>query len=947
MNLYLARILSALGILFLSFACKELSHRKVESTDINPQIKEITRLKSDGPLLRLITEYQAQGDSVLLFYCYRQLGRIYRESARFSEAIGAHRRSLTLSLHNVDTVQIVMAYNDLGTDYRRISAFSEALDHHYRALEYAEKYSDSLSKDGAKNIVVSLNGIGNISLTMGYYEDADRFFRRALEGEKKQESLIGQAINYANIGAVYEAKTVYDSAHLYYQKSLECNQLAKSNLGIALCYNHLGRLFKVEGEYTKAGDMYLKAYELMKDSPDKWHWLESCIGLAEISLFENDFAGYEMYIDNAERVEAEISSPEHRATIYDLKYDAENKRHNYASALNYFKKSTAIRDSILGAKKSDLYMDVRMNYERDRNAHRLKEIELFNAIERAETQRTMYISWTLGLIGFFLAGTAYYAYRQRLRSNAALKQYERARTLFFANITHEFRTPLTVIQGLNKYLSPESKSTSRERTEYVETIDRQCGSLLTLVDQLLDISKLHGNNMSVPPYRHDDIVAYLRAIVEGFRHYGQKNDIDLIFRTDEAEIYMDFIPEYANKIINNLLSNAIKYSDPGSVVQILLQCPGNGSHVLLRVMDKGRGIDEKDLPHIFDIFYRSDSPFKPMGSGVGLALTKNLVEQMAGDIGVESTLGKGSIFTVTLPVFAPAGHVVSAPGTPAESPEVFLPSVSPSASQATIEPDDVPGERPMILVVEDNADVTLYLRSILSPRYAVITAQDGKMGVDKAERTVPDLIITDLMMPVMDGNELVKAIRANTLTDHIPIIMLTAKSDDEDRKEGFRMGADAYLAKPFDPDELLIRVEKLLESRYLLREKYLKALEKDEGIGLKAEDAESLEFVRKVTNIIHSELSNPDLNVTFLAERMCVSASQLTRKLNTMVGVSTIAYITRIRLSKAKQFLSSGKYNVNEVADMCGFNDSGYFRRLFKKEFGVTPSDYTRISGGV
>lgn len=934
-------------MLVLCLSCQNLPSRQESAPEIEPQIKEINRLKTDAPLLNLITEYQAHGDSVLLGHCYRQLGKVYRENARFSEAITAHRRALELSLHTVDTLQIVRAYNDLGTDYRRIGAFSEALDQHYRALDYAEKYSDSLSREGAKNIVVSLNGIGNISLTMEYYEDAERFFLRALEGERKQESLIGQAINYANLGAVYEAKSVYDSAHMYYQKSLECNQRAKSNLGIALCYNHIGRLYKAQGQYTKAGDMYLKAYELMKESTDKWHWLESCIGLAEVSLSEGHFADYEMYISGAERVEAEISSPEHRATIYDLKYDAESKRHNYAAALGYFEKSTAIKDSILGAKKSDLYMDIRMNYERDRNAHKLKEIELLNAVEKAETQRSMYISWALGLVGFFLAGAAYYAYRQRLRSNAALKQYEKARTLFFANITHEFRTPLTVVQGLNRYLAPDSKATGRERAEYVKTIDRQCGSLLTLVDQLLDISKLHGVKMTIPPYRHEDIVAYLRAIVEGFRHYGQKSDIDLIFRTDEAEICMDFIPEYINKIINNLLSNAIKYSEPGSVVQILLHKSEDDRSMSLRVMDKGRGIEEKDLPHIFDIFYRSDSTFRAMGSGVGLALTKSLVEQMGGTIHVESTVGKGSVFTVTLPTRAAAESAVIVEPSEGEKPEFSLPEVAPTTSAAPVEPDDIVGERSVVLIVEDNADVTLYLRSILSPKYAVITAQDGEQGIAKAEKNVPDIIITDLMMPILDGNGLIKGVRENPLTDHIPIIMLTAKSDDEDRKEGLRTGADAYLAKPFDPDELLIRVEKLLESRYLLREKFLKALEKEEGIGLKLEDAESLEFVRKITHIIHSELSNPDLNVSFLADRMCVSTSQLTRKLNTMVGVSTVTYITRIRLSKAKQLLSSGKYNVNEVSDLCGFNDSGYFRRLFKKEFGVTPSDYGRISGGV
>ncbi|MDO4770407.1 ATP-binding protein [Porphyromonas sp.] len=931
-------------------ACRRASMKEASRRDATREVKQISRTQDVEGLQKLIETYRANGDSLLLMHGHRKLGKVYRENANFSEAIAAHRTYLDLASRLPDTLQITRAYNELGTDYRRIGAFSEALDYHHCALNVAEKYSDKSSKAIEKSKVVALNGIGNVSLSLGYNDDAERFFLKALDGEIKQKSVVGQAINYANLGAVYESKASYDTAHMYYVKSLECNKEVRSDLGEALCLNHLGRLFKLQKRYEEAEERYLEAYNLIEESPDRWHWLEACLGLAEINLVRSDIAEYEHYIDLAEKTESEISSPEHRAIIYDLRYRFANKQHNYSQALDYFKKSQAIQDSIRGVNQSNRYMDIRINYERERNQRSLKEIELQNAIEKAETQRAMYVSWALGFIGFFLAAAAYYAYRQRLRSNAALKQYEKARSVFFTNITHEFRTPLTVIQGLNRHLLPDSPTAAKERCEYVKTIDRQCLSLLGLVDQLLDISKLQRANMNIPPYRHEDIIAYMRAIVEGFRHYGHKNDIELFFRAEHGEIRMDFIPEYINKIINNLLSNAIKYSDSGSVVQVLVGKNQKGDMLSLRVIDNGRGIDPKDLPFIFDIFYRSDNNIRSMGSGVGLALTKKLVEQMGGDILVESVVGKGSTFDVCLPLKAPESSIVeldSKEESVVELPEFAASETLEASFLPKPEPDDTAGERSVILIVEDNADVTLYLRSILSPRYAIIIAQDGEQGIAKADKAVPDLIITDLMMPIKDGNALVKEVRQNPLTDHIPIIMLSAKSDGKDRKEGYRMGADAYLSKPFDPDELLIRVAQLLESRRLLREKYLNMLEKEEGVGLKAEDTESLEFVRKVTNIIHAEIANPELNVAFLADKMCVSTSQLTRKLNMMVGVSTIAYITRIRLAKAKQFLSTGQYNVNEVSDLCGFNDSGYFGRLFKKEFGVTPTDFGRISGGV
>lgn len=935
---YRISFVAIFALIFLS-ACSS-GNKEQQKEDTKKKYSEMLQKfsRNEDSLRKILHKQIESKNDIGIMISYKFLGKHLRESAKFSNAIEAHQSYLNAALKLKDTLEIIQAFNDLGTDFRRVGALSEATNYHYEALRYADAFSD-VQNSGRKPRVMALNGIGNISMQLGYDADAEKYFRQALKEEIALGSEVGQAINYANLGSIFKNRQEYDSARVYYRHSLEKNIQAKSTLGIGLCYIHLGNLYKIEKKYDLAQDEYQKAYDLMEHFSDRWHWLNACIALATIHLEGGNLQAFEEYIRQAEETAKKIDSPRHVAEIYQLKHNYAIKRNDFRQALEHYKHSIAMRDSVQGIKNTNHYMDSRVNYEREQNLRRLKQIEAEKEIKEIERQRILKVTWGVLLAGVVLSGLLYYAYYQRTRSNLVLERMEQARTDFFTNLTHEFRTPLTVIQGLNRQLQHRKNLSEKEKTKFREAIDRQSENLLKLVNQLLDIAKLQGGT-DKPEWKRDDIVSYLRMTAEIFRLYAAEKNVSLVFYTDVAAQEMDFVPFYMDKIISNLLSNAIKHTDSGDKIDFIVVASKKTESIVIRIADNGEGIHKEELIHIFDLFYQSPNAKNTSGTGIGLAFTKMLVERMRGKIEVESEFGKGSVFTVTLPLRNKDIFVL-----PKEQSEVVMPTIEIDNESLVEAPEEnqvfTHSERPVVLVVEDNKDVTLYVKSLLEPDYNVITAKDGNEGIEKAEQYMPDLVITDVMMPIKNGYEFCKEMKKSMLLNHIPIVMLTAKISEEDRIEGLKYGVEAYIKKPFRSEELGIRIENILENRKILKEKYLKAIETSSS-GSHLHSDENLKFLQKVINIIHSDLNNPNFNATFLADKMAMSTSQLSRKLNQITGFSTASYILQVKLSKAKTMLRDASISLGEVADVCGFYDLSYFSRVFKKEVGITPSQYQK-----
>ncbi|MCB0575751.1 MAG: hybrid sensor histidine kinase/response regulator, partial [Saprospiraceae bacterium] len=420
-----------------------------------------------------------------------------------------------------------------------------------------------------------------------------------------------------------------------------------------------------------------------------------------------------------------------------------------------------------------------------------------------------------------------------------LRELDTVKSRLYTNITHEFRTPLTVILGMAQQVENELGKMSSEgvvtadrqfMTSGLSLIRRNGHNLLSLVNQMLDLAKLESGKMQVN-MQQGDVVNYLRYLVESFHSYAESKGVRVHFLSDEDAFTMDYDPEKLQQVVVNLLSNAVKFTPANGHVYVDVRFEKGADrrginaaeeNIVIRVRDTGIGISEEQLPHIFDRFYQGDDSQTRQneGSGIGLALTMELVRLMDGDISVKSQPGHGAEFAVALSVHRNAPEQKTAmPLNVIEAGEA-LPEKSAEKENILSSIPEGPVSAPLILVVEDNPDVVAYLASCL-PQYRLLVGKDGGEGIEIARESVPDLIITDVMMPHKDGYEVCRTLRSDERTSHIPIIMLTAKADMESKLEGLEKGADAYLAKPFLKEELLVRIRKLLEMRSHLQQHYL------------------------------------------------------------------------------------------------------------------------------
>lgn len=924
------------GILALS--CQHTGSDTYTSQERKTIDSTLKAKQTTNSLDSLLRYYEVSKNRLGTMLANKELGKRSREMAKFNEAIRYHRNGLQVALEIKDTLEAIQALNNIGTNFRRMGTLNEASTFHYRALLLCEQYSDKNSFTAKKNRVVSLNGIGNIHLTLDNREAADSVFRVALAGEHELGSDLGQAINYANLGAIFEARGMTDSAFVYYQYSMKYNQAANSTLGISLCHNHFGRLSEQKGQWENALREYRSAYDLMEGSSDRWHWLEACLALARVNISKGDIKSARDYLERAEKTAKETRSLEHLSEVYRLDYLCYEKLGNCRRALDSFILSRAYADSVRNAENQNHVQNLRVNYEKERSN---RELSLIRENYRME-QRTknIFLMSSLFIVSVMLIalGFLWYALRMKSRNQRIMRHMEKVRNNFFTNVTHEFRTPLTVILGLSEQLQKDSIITEEQRYS-LATIMKQGKSLLVLVNELLEVAKVK-SEIGEPEWRHGNAVAYIRMIMEIYHVYARQKQIDLHFIPSATVIMMDFVPEYFCKITRNLLSNAFKFTPKGG--KIVLTIERKAENFVLRIADSGIGISEDDQSHIFDTFYQGENSDTDIGTGIGLALVRQMVEGMYGQISVESTPGKGATFTVILPL--KHGNKAWEKWTPEKQMEVEMDCLT-RIEDKVPETEDIPvsedATQPTILIIEDNVDVSYYIGGLLKEKYRLLYARDGEEGIEKAKEYIPDLIITDLMMPEKDGYELCREIRQSDVLNHIPIIVITAKCSEESRVQLLDAGADAYLHKPFNADELHIRVIRLLEQRRLMREKFSRAMHEgmEQSVELSVADKS---FLTRLNDVVYGMMGNSNLSSDMVADKMCMSLSQLNRKVKAITGFSSSGYILQMRLDKAKRMLASTETPVGDIATKCGFPEMSYFSRIFKQTFQMTPSQYRK-----
>lgn len=525
-------------------------------------------------------------------------------------------------------------------------------------------------------------------------------------------------------------------------------------------------------------------------------------------------------------------------------------------------------------------------------------------------------------------------YELEKKNHEQEQELNNERLRFYTNITHELRTPLTLILGPLEDMQ-KSNSLSGKDSQKISVIHQSAIRLLNLINQILEFRKTETQNKKLCVSR-DNLAALVHEIGLKYKELNRKPEIDFCLEIEQEDMSLFFDKEVVTIILDNLISNAIKYTEKGTITLGLHQVVRNNiHHTEISVSDTGFGIAPDALPHIFDRYYQEGSEHQASGTGIGLALVKNLVVLHEGEIRVESSLNVGSTFYVSLLTDNTYPHVLHADSTEKTSDEK-------DEKEENIEP--VHSGKRILLIVEDNRDICDYIVESFSDDFEVRTAANGEQGLEQALGCIPDIIVSDIMMPVMNGIVMCRKLKEDLRTSHIPIILLTAKDSLQDKEEGYQVGADSYLTKPFSATLLHSRIHNLLESRKLLAERFNT---NSILIDKRAAVTESMnkldnEFLEKINKLIEDRLSSEKIDIGYLSDAMCMSNSTLYRKMKALTGLSTNEYIRKIKMQYAERLLLEGKYNISEVAFKVGINSTVYFRQCFKDEFGMAPSDYLK-----
>lgn len=543
------------------------------------------------------------------------------------------------------------------------------------------------------------------------------------------------------------------------------------------------------------------------------------------------------------------------------------------------------------------------------------------------------------------------------RLNEEVLELTHSRLVFFTNISHELRTPLTLIADPVEMLLEDTGIKGKSR-ELLKMVQRNALALQQLVSNILDFRKIQNGKMELKLYRFD-IVKTLTTWVGDFQLTAERKQIRLHLDVDDLKGSHEMIAdqEKISRIVFNLLSNALKYTPAGG--EIFVSLKDEGANLRLDVKDTGKGISQDEADKIFERFFQAKGAAS--GTGIGLALVKSFVELHHGEARVESEPGKGSDFIVVIPREQEGDSQVihndvdivdnSTNASASDGKNV----VDESVLQYIDDGDRSRGKvqqlvsentnRPTVLVIDDNTDIRQYERTLLQDEYIVLEAADGKEGLSVAIKEVPDLVICDVMMPVMDGLEFTKQLKTNTATSHIPVIMLTAKNLEEHRTEGYEHGADSYITKPFHSKVLLARIENLLRQRQLLKNLYQGTKEAEKEISEAHLEDRDKQFLKQLQAIIQKNLSDSEFGVEDMGQQIGLSRVQLYRKVKAMTGSSVVDLLRKARLAKARRLLETRSMSVSEVAYEVGFSAPSYFTKCFKEEYGMLPGDVGNVLG--
>lgn len=906
------------------------------------QIDSLSKISAyDGALLPALQNLKIAKNAsspLLMGKAQSEVANIYFHKGNYDSAQSYAKKAVALGIENklpeVTTSALLSIGNIHYSKFEDIDAIEI-----YQQVDSISEYS------GEKNshVVNALFNLGKVLLRTysvqdtSYIGKAEGYFRSAIKMALEINDRDDEHYGYIMLGNIYGQRREYQEAKPYFKKSLAYFERNGSTEEAAIIYWSLGIIETDLNNYNQADAYYKKRLTLLSETGDS-HQIANANRvyagfLQRIKRYREAIPYLKKSYDYFKQSDAGSSG----ILLGVTKSLAESNRKtgDFEQAVNYYSLSLVLQDSLEARKQKSLALDLEAKY---RTQKREQEIALLKSQnELAEQQKRNQRNLFLGGIGLTsLAGLFLFAlYSNRQKTNKKLRELDVAKSNFFANISHELRTPLSLIQGpVEQQL--EHAELSQEDRRNLTIAQKNTQQLATLVDQLLDLSKLESGFYKLN-VSEAVLSTFLKSLAESFLFNAEKKSQQLQIKISIDEKPYWFDTDILQKVVGNLLGNALKYSPQNAEINFDAEiAQGNLS---LSVKNTGASLTKKELQEIFNRFHQIHT--NKRGTGIGLALTKELVGLHKGNIEAKSSANSVS-FHIEIPILE--AHYSSEEKVTGPIPKAFEETYPENThaieddSKVFIKESDE--SRDIILIVDDNENLRTYVSSIFDTEFNIITADNGNTGFQKARKQVPDLIITDLMMPEEDGLKLTENCKINDATSHIPILMLTAKAGDENRLTGLETGADAYLTKPFNNKILKQTAKNLLESRRKLQERFSQeVILTPKDISISSYDER---FLESLQDVLDTHLVASDFNSKAFAKTLGMSRMQLHRKLKALTGQTTTEFIRSQRLKMAASLLQKSDINISEIGYQVGFNDHSYFTKCFRETYGTSPSEFSK-----
>ncbi len=905
----------------------------------------------------------------------RRINDYYFSLINLYDRQGNKKQSMHYAMIALETAEQDKDTSVIISTCYRIGNYLRDYQHNYEvALLYYEKILELCKqlKNAGQETAAVLNDMGDVYKLMGENSYALSLYRESLALAEQIQHRHSRSNAYKNIGKIFYVNGEYAQALKYLEQSYaigcdKCPQIAFHSVLI-----DIGNVYMRLGNYSQALTSYRKSLALADSSNAKYERAVSCFALGDFyARLKNSGQSLAYYRQAEDLAVGARALPLQRDIAASLS-NAYKSQNDYHRAYEYLVLADKLTDSIKTSTAAENLSRLESKFEFQKLTAQ-KELELQQNRVKADAEISRQAQQKYFFIAAFLLVTVfgvvlYFGFRRKKRDSIILaeqkKQIEemakrvpeadQKKLNFFSNISHELRTPLTLILGPIEKLVKDFSS-DQSKILLLQIVRRNTLQLYNLINQLLDIRKLDTGDTKLK-VSMGDIAEYCKGICSTFVHVADTNNIQFSFTASPEKIIGWFDKGIIEKVLNNLLSNAFKYTGRNGQIHVCVSCFSplgpDTQKINIVVRDNGRGIPSDHIQYVFDRYYQVENTNTGFntGTGIGLAYAKELVGLHKGEIDAQSEPGCGTTFTVTIPIhksyFVPDESIAAEDtdkiSTTSEIQQKYLEQIiaDHAIDIQAADKDGTDENKKVMLIVEDNEDVRTYIKGGFAGQFEIHEAEDGVQGFKSAAKYIPDIIVSDIMMPGMNGLEFCRKLKGNLHTSHIPVLILTAKAGEENELTGFRAGADDYLMKPFSFEILEARVNRLIESKKILRQYFTKEYLLRPG---KIQPSTSMEdeFVRKAVKIVEDNIANPNLDIELLMRELAVSRTQLFRKLKATTNYSANQFIRNIKLKRAALLLQDKSYNVTEVLYQCGFNSPSYFSLCFKEMYGCLPKDYT------